>query len=471
MNDVSDEWKDWEMKSGQELIERTLVIATASFLVMALTGSIALAIQVDDVRQETRQVDSGSHAAAKRVADWIRSTEFTAGGAHVWPAVADDRSKVDPTLYSGAAGVVLFFLELHHATGDEQYLADARKGADFLLTQLDQELPTGLYTGVAGIGFALTETFKSTAEEKYREGALQTIQLLKDRAKPAGTGVEWNETTDIISGSAGIGLFLLYAAREFQDESCRELAASAGRRLSELGKPDLGGVKCAMDPEFDRLMPNFSHGTAGVAYFLASLYLETRESRFLEPALAGAKYLIGVANRENGGFLVFHHEPAEGPFYYLGWCHGPEGTSRLFHRLFQATGDKTWRELTGQCGESILRSGIPGERLPGFWNNVGQCCGNAGIADFCLQMHGATGNDRYRELAQQFTDDILARATTDDQGTRWVHSEHRVRPDLLLAQTGFMQGAAGIGMWLLHWEGFLNGRPRRIVFPDSPFAN
>ena len=32
----------------------------------------------------------------------------------------------------------------------------------------------------------------------------------------------------------------------------------------------------------ERLMPNFSHGTAGIAYFLARLYEETHDKAFLD---------------------------------------------------------------------------------------------------------------------------------------------------------------------------------------------
>ena len=52
---------------------------------------------------------------------------------------------------------------------------------------------------------------------------------------------------------------------------------------------------------------------------------------------------------------------------------------------------------------------------------------------------------------------------------RWVQAEHRVRPELLVAQTGYMQGAAGIGIWLLHLDAFDRGKKSWIRLPDSPF--
>jgi len=52
---------------------------------------------------------------------------------------------------------------------------------------------------------------------------------------------------------------------------------------------------------------------------------------------------------------------------------------------------------------------------------------------------------------------------------RWIQAEHRTRPELLTAQTGYAQGAAGIGLALLHWDAFYQSREHGIRLPDSPF--
>jgi hypothetical protein len=44
--------------------------------------------------------------------------------------------------------------------------------------------------------------------------------------------------------------------------------------------------------------------------------------------------------------------------------------------------------------------------------------------------------------------------TPGGKGLRWVQAEHRVRPELLVAQTGYMQGAAGSAF---------------VRFPDTPW--
>ena len=402
-------------------------------------------------------------------AKWIRAARVKTADGVTWPADPADPKSVGATLYSGSPGVVLFLLELNAATGRREYLDEARRGADDLVAKLAGEKGAGLYEGVAGLGFVLGETWRATHDEKYRTAAKAVVRIVTERAAPAGRGVEWSKVTDIISGGAGTGLFLLYAADTLHDDAARALAARAGDRLLELGVPEKGGTKWAMDPSFPRLMPNFSHGTAGIAYFLATLYKSTREQRFLDGALAGARYLQAIAKTDGDICLVQHNQPDGLDLYYLGWCHGPTGTARLFYQLYTVTGDPAWMTWVGRAANGILTSGIPRQRPEGFWNNVSQCCGSAGVAQFFLDLHGVTHDAKYLAFAQTMTDDLLARATRDGQGTRWVQAEHRVRPELLVAQTGYMQGAAGIGMWLLRMDAEQRGRAAFVRFPDSPW--
>jgi len=254
-----------------------------------------------------------------------------------------------------------------------------------------------------------------------------------------------------------------------KEPAFRELATQDAYRLIELGLTEKNGTKWRMSPSFARLMPNFSHGTAGIAYFFATLYTETRRPEFLEAALAGAKYLRAVAKTDNDVCLIFHNEPEGKDLYYLGWCHGPVGTARLFYRLYQATGDRVWMDWVKKSALGIMQSGIPEKQTPGFWNNVSQCCGSAGVAEFFLSLHRVTNDPAYLEFSKRVTAKLLSKATLDRDGMRWIQAEHRVRPELLVAQTGYMQGAAGIGMLLLHLDSFQHGKKATIIFPDSPF--
>jgi lantibiotic modifying enzyme len=407
--------------------------------------------------------------AALRATQWIRASAVQTEEGTTWPAIPDNEKSIGNILYNGTPGVILFFLEMYYATGDKTFLDDARAGADYMLATLDKERGAGLYVGISGIGFALEETYKATKDEKYLKGVEKCIHYLKENVVKKKTGVEWSTTTDIISGSAGTGLFLIYAAKELKDTSLLDLAAQAGMRLIELGQSDKGGTKWAADTERPLLMPNFSHGTAGISYFLASLYAETEQKEFLDSALSGARYLQSIAQTEGDTCLIFHDELDGKDLYYLGWCHGPTGSAQLFYRLYQVTGDEGWMEWVEKCARAILLSGIPEKQTPGFWNNVGQCCGSAGVAEFFLNLYRIKQKKEYIDFARHLTSDLLKRGTHDESGLKWIHGEYRRRPEFLQAQTGLMQGAAGIGLWLLHLDYFDRSKTPRIVLPDSPY--
>ena len=188
--------------------------------------------------------------AALKAGAWIASTEIRGPEGLSWPAVPPDPQTVGLDLYSGVPGVVLFQVQAFYATGDPVFLDRARGGADLLLARAPSVASAGLYDGLSGIGFALEEAYKASNDAKYKRGFLDILDRIAASAKAAGSGVEWSSTTDIISGGAGTGLFLIYAYRETGDRAWLDLAVKAGSRLIESGRPENGGLKWAMDPGF-----------------------------------------------------------------------------------------------------------------------------------------------------------------------------------------------------------------------------
>ncbi len=276
-------------------------------------------------------------------------------------------------------------------------------------------------------------------------------------------------SSDIISGAAGIGLTLLWAHDALDHPDALEAAAGAGRRLVGLGEEAPGGLRWLVSLGYPRNYPNFSHGTAGVAYFLARLHAATGEAEPLEAAVRGAHYLEAVGRCDEDGCAVFHHEPGGEDLYYLSWCHGPVGTARLFEALARATGDSRWRGWIPRGAAAIQAYGVPERRSPGYWNNVSQCCGDAGVGEFFLALEEAAGDDSHGAYAERVGRWLLDQSSEDAGGRRWVQAENRVSPDEVAAQTGRMQGAAGVGTFLLHLDGRRAGRRPTVVLPDSPW--
>ena len=453
---------------------RTAAIAPA--WPWALRGLSPARGRLEGVRAE------GYLAAALDVARWIGSTQTESPYGPAWPADAADPASVAPDLYHGVCGPTLFATALHRAAEEEEQRALAREllqvGCRYLARAVagggHVGLGAGLYTGLAGIGFTLFEAARELEDHARREAraaALRTTDALIALAEESAAGSSWSDATDVISGNAGTGLFCLDVARRAEVDDGRrarslELAAAAGRHLVAAAVPQGDTLSWPMTPDFPRVMPNFSHGTAGVAYFLARLFEETRDERFLDAARAGAARLSSLADER---CLVHHHTPDGEELYYLGWCHGPAGTGRLFHLLARLTGDAKWQAWLDRSARSLIDTGIPRARPDGFWNNVGICCGSAGVAEFALDVHRSSGDPELSSFARELTRDLLLRGTRDEAGLRWEHAEHRVKPELLQTQTGYMQGAAGVGILLLRWVRFERGGRLGLRLPDSPF--
>ena len=100
---------------------------------------------------------------------------------------------------------------------------------------------------------------------------------------------------------------------------------------------------------------------------------------------------------------------------------------------------------------------------------VGERHGTAGVAAYFVELHKVSGDEAHLAFAEKMTQNLLSRSTRAEHGQYWVQAEHRVRPELLQAQTGYMQGAAGIGLLLLQWDAFERDQDFPLRFPDSPF--
>jgi len=395
----------------------------------------------------------------------------------------------DYSLYHGSCGIILLLLELHAAGQDPDALAEAVAAGEEVLAYLERKerLSVSPSTGWPGYAFALSELARASGREDFRAAAVRCLDRLRAQASELGAGIGWiepmpfSEITGITGdreiydqsvGAAGAGLILLYANAQGLHPQALDWAVAVGERLLEVAEPDPDGLRWRMmsDMPFPFTAPNFAHGGAGVGYFLAQLHRATGEPRYLEAAVAAARYTMSRARPAGSGRLVCHTEEARNPIFYLGACHGPAGTGRLLLELHALTGEETWLQAARDLMSGLTSTGAPETRSKGYWNNFGQCCGDAGVGEFALLMAARTGDAAYRDLAARCAGVILAQSETAQDGRRWRHAEHRDRPDFLQAQTGYMQGAAGIASFLLHLASQEAGRPVKIPMPDWPVA-
>jgi lantibiotic modifying enzyme len=419
---------------------------------------------------------------------WIATLRRPTDHGVAWSHSTERSEVVSHTLYNGSAGILLFYLELHAATAQPRFLDVALAAADELAAYASATKwqSCAMYTGWPGLAFALGEAARLSGQRHYAAAAAQCLDRLHASAHRLGAGIGWiepmpfsdihgfkgdREIYDASVGAAGAGFVLLYAARTRLHPDALAWATEVGERLLEVAQRTEAGLNWALmsDMPFPWNPSNFAHGGAGVGAFMAMLYEATQDQRFLNAAKDAASHLMHIAHVVGEGHLVHHHDGDGANLYYLSACHGPPGTTRLFHVLYRITGDATYSRWNDGALRGLLSTGAPEQRSDGFWNNVSQCCGDAGVGDYAVNSYRATQDERYIDLARREAAVLDARAVTRDGGICWPQAEHRERPKFIQAQTGYMQGAAGIGSFFTHLHTTLIGAPVKIAFPDTPF--
>jgi len=413
--------------------------------------------------------------AAEGVGAWLLATAQREKQGWWWPVQPGVSDEGSAGLGWGTAGPVLFFVEAYRTTGEDRWLAAAREGARLMAHTLDEATRNwagcGLFTGVGGWAFVLDELAAASDDRAIAAQSRTVFEAIAGQFEPADHGGHWHGLTEILWGTAGIGSLLLGPGGRHLGDRSLDLATRGGEwLLGEAEDAPGGGLRWSLGPgrPADRRFPNFAHGTAGIAFFLARLTDATGDRRFLDAALAGTEWILSTVRTDDDTCAAYHHDNGGTEMFTLGWCHGPPGLGWLFRQLELSTGDASWRTWLRRAARSDTTSGIPTQKEPGFWDNVGRCCGSAGVAEFFLDLHTLEARDEDVAFARVMVDDLLTRAVVDETGTRWSNVEFRKDPPDLPAETTYLQGAPGIGSTLLRLHRHLAGDPWVPSWPHAP---
>lgn len=311
-------------------------------------------------------------------------------------------------------------------------------------------------------------------------------------------------------------------------DNLEALIRAAGRHLLATGEPGpRGGLVFNGTKTFrDYSTPNFELGTSGAAYTLIQLHRLTGEPAYLHAAEEAVRYLDtvsvaidadGKAGRTgitvggpggpdasgsgaDGGFLIpvrigpdgtpfrgngdlladaGDDSPDHGelrgdytePIFYLGACHGPAGTGRLYYELARITGrDEYWARI-GRNIDGFEALGAPERTSAGLWS-VYYCCGHASLLQYFVGLYHATGEERWHDLAVRTASVLLGveepAAGAADGAADWPVSFLRLHPSRVTRGLGYYDGAAGIATALLQLHQSQTGRLAVDRLADDP---
>ena len=394
--------------------------------------------------------------------DWLLGTSRSTAGGLAWTTRPSD-DELNPTLYSGTAGVVLALLEGRGHFLNDRYGDAALRGARSIAVAVEEWELSSLYFGLTGMAVALHavhEVLGDTAAGAAADRALDRVRSLFD-------GTRWGPQFELLGGNAGIALGALATG----DIELALLAVTPYLRTAE---PTPAGVHWETRIGRQARQHHISHGTLGIVHALASVGRAANRPDLVELAAAGVSDVVARNEAGPAGFLVPHSDPQDQPErierYSYGWCQGPAGDAQVFRLLKDVLGDPAWSALADQCWYTVTRSGLPQRLRPGFWDNSGRCCGTAGALALACDRHVEQHDGL--AFANTLVTDLTSRATVDADGARWSNIEHRTTPSTLEPLTGWAMGNAGIIRELLRFARVSTGRDPAyaVTWPDQPAA-
>ena len=401
-------------------------------------------------------------ALALSALEWLAGSARRTGDGLQWSGTPS-AGEVDPTLYSGAAGIVLAFLEAERHFGDDRWADAAAAGARALARDIESWDHHSLYFGTMGMAVALHEV----AEHLGDPGAERAARAALERTRTSFDGERWASQFDLLGGNAGIAV----GALRLGDVELAELAATPYLRRAEATP---AGVIWENRTGADHRKHHISHGTLGIAYALAATAHATGRDDLMALAVAGVDDVVSRNGADESGFLVPHSDPQQAPDlverYSYGWCHGPSGDAHVFRLLHQQSREPRWLDLQDRCWRTVVESGVPRRIRPGFWDNSGRCCGTAGVLALACDRMVETGEEP--AFATVLVADLDGRATLDSDGARWSNYEHRAATPDLEPRQGWAMGNAGIIRELLRYVRITEGRDPSyaVQWPDHPPA-
>ena len=423
--------------------------------------------------------------AALDVARWIKKYEVKKEFGKSWKISSGAGSKegddlaqkmTDRSIYSGAAGVGYFFLQLYEATNDRSYLDEAIQAAEYLINTGDENnIKPGVHGGITGEGFFTEALFKKTGDARYHEYALKVGDKAYENATRENGYIHWEGLVDYMGDGSTIAYWLyLYKitgkqkyidyAKEFLDYIITFKTDNADGTTywkffdihDYFAELPAGGI-----------LPNFAHGTGGIVYLLTLYYEATKDEKYLELAKSGFRFLQKIAiNSEEASIVPYLYLPdSETPFdvFYLSMCHGPVGDAIAAKELYKATNDTSYLDFYKRLSNALDRAGVTYKRSAGYWNDC-ICCGSAGVLLHFVDGMDFIKDQSYTQRAIGVADKLVGDAFRNNEGTRWYNAWTRVLPWNVDAHIGLYLGSAGAASALVSLYGALEGKKISQIF-------
>ncbi len=373
----------------------------------------------------------------------------------------------DISFYSGSAGIMYFYVKLYAATKDKKYQKIIEEAGnylmqtwqDFKVAQMSSPLPeagSGFYTGKIALTIPFIEAYAIEEREERRKEIKDTVRAITNQVLEAARTEEghiyWRKNLSMFY-DGGVLLQLAQIAEFLEDKELMEKIIDSVSFLAAQAEEskDGGLIYDGYNGGNGYIAPNFEFGSAGAGYVLLRFYELTRKEEFLQKAILCAKFLQEISVPQQKGMLVPYRIREKSPaIFYLGACHGPAGTGKFYYKLYQVTKDTKYADCLQELFDGLESLGGPARMSAGLWNCVNFCCGAAGHVHTYIGLYVSTGEERWKELAEESANILLGEMEQNEDGSLyWKTALDRIAPEVYTVPVGYYDGVAGIAGVLL----------------------
>jgi len=389
--------------------------------------------------------------------------------ALVWPPAEGEKGfrieRAGPSLYDGLAGIALFFLEAHRATGERKYIRLAEQSILHAceLLHATGETRAGFFHGSTGVAYVLTRIGVHTGEEQFVDLARK---LLRECV--------WSATessVDLVGGRAGVLAGILAVHRLDPDQQLLDQATEIGADLVLRARRGAFGWSWGNHVIRARDLTGVSHGASGIAHVLLELYCDTRDDRFRYAAQQGFAYEREFFHTPPGNWLDLRHdedlktETAEQgarssayvPRFMTAWCHGAPGMCMARVRAHKILGQTCFRD---EVQDALAATKRATQAFPSD-HDFSLCHGTAGRCEALLyatqHLPGFDATDFVRHIVED------AAERFDRPDAAWP-----CRSTGGITDPSLMVGESGIGHLFLQLAG---SHPTPVLLIDSKEEN
>jgi len=377
-------------------------------------------------------------AEARRIAHQIRQAARSFQEGVSWNTLAYypaaqrwQLEPMTPRFYDGLCGVALFLAEVQKLVGEPDLTALAHSALATVIREgMRPDYARVLFE--PGIGAGVGQSSVIYALVRASEFLEEEEWLHHARCFAEMLDAERiasDRAFDLVRGAAGAALALLAFYRATRLPEALDKAVLCGKHLLQHRSESRQGPR-AWKTLKEEMLTGFSHGAAGIGYALLKLYEATGESSFREAALEAEAYESSVFLPEVSNWPDFRHSPtAQGYAQMTAWCHGAAGIA-LSRLAALPILD------TPQVRQDISH-GLRAARLTGTQGVDTVCCGAMGRVEVFVVAAKELGDPAYLQEAQKMASSVLRRSRQDGgYALGWKKAPYLA---------SFHQGMAGIG--------------------------